>query len=64
MLAYINISHVNNIIKVLKAHLNKGAKEKLKYIKEDIKLIFNNLINNAKELLQVIQELKVVLSGS
>jgi hypothetical protein len=54
MLAYINISHVNNIIKVLKAHLNKGAKEKLKYIKEDIKLIFNNLINNAKELLQVI----------
>jgi hypothetical protein len=64
MLAYINISYINNIIKVLKAYLNKGAKEKLKYIKEDIKLIFNNLINNAKELLQVIRELKVVLSGS
>jgi hypothetical protein len=64
MLAYTNISHIDNIIKVLGAYLNKGAKEKLKYIKEDIKLIFNNFINNAKELLQVIRESKVVLSGS
>jgi hypothetical protein len=54
VLAYINISYVNNIIKVLGAYLNKGAKEKLKYIKEDIRLIFNDFINNAKELLQVI----------
>jgi len=64
VLAYINISYVDNIIKVLRAYLNKGAKEKLKYIREDIKLIFNNLINNTKKLLQVMQELKVILSGS
>jgi hypothetical protein len=64
MLAYINISYINNIIKVLRAYLNKSAKEKLKYIREDIRLIFNNLINNAKELLQVMRELKVILSGS
>jgi hypothetical protein len=64
MLAYINISYIDNIIKVLRAYLNKGAKEKLKYIREDIRPIFNDLINNAKELLQVIRESKVVLSGS
>jgi hypothetical protein len=54
MLAYINISYIDNIIKVLGTYLNEGVKEKLKYIKENIKLIFNDFINNAKELLQVI----------
>jgi hypothetical protein len=64
VLAYTNISHVDNTIEVLRAYLNEGAKEKLKYIREDIRLIFNDLIDNAKELLQVMRESKVVLSGS
>ena len=64
MLAYINISYVDNTIKVLRAYLNESAKEKLKYIKEDIRPIFNNLTNNAKKLLNVMRISKVVLSGS
>jgi hypothetical protein len=64
VLAYTNISYINNIIKALRAYINKGAKEKLKYIREDIKLIFNNLTNNAKELLNVIRISKVILSKS
>jgi hypothetical protein len=51
MLAYINIGYINNIIEVLGAHLNKAIKEKLKYIREDIRPMFNNLIDNTKELL-------------
>jgi hypothetical protein len=61
VLAYINISYINNTIKALRAHMDKGAKEKLKYIREDIKLMFNDFINNAKELLNVMRMLKVVL---
>jgi hypothetical protein len=64
VLAYINISYINNTIKALKAHMHEGAKEKLKYIREDVKLIFNNLINNAKKLLNVMRILKVMLSKS
>jgi hypothetical protein len=64
VLTYTNISHIDNTIKVLRAYLNEGVKEKLKYIREDIKLIFNNFVNNAKELLQVMRELKVILSKS
>jgi hypothetical protein len=44
--------------------MHEGAKEKLKYIREDVKLIFNNLINNAKKLLNVMRILKVMLSKS
>lgn len=44
--------------------MHKGAKEKLKYIREDIRPVFNDLINNAKELLNVIRILKVILSRS
>jgi flagellar motor component MotA len=64
MLAYINISYVDNIIKALRAYMHKGAKEKLKYIRKDIRLVFNNLTNNAKELLNVICILKIMLSKS
>jgi hypothetical protein len=64
VLAYTNIGYVNNTIKVLRAHLDKGAKEKLKYTREDVGPVFNDLTDNAKELLNVMRESKVVLSGS
>ena len=64
MLAYINIGHINNTIEALGAYIDEGAKEKLKYIREDIRLIFNDLINNAKELLNVMRILKVMFSRS
>jgi len=64
VLAYINISYIDNIIKALGAYMHKGTKEKLKYIREDVKLIFNNFTNNAKELLNVMRMLKVILSKS
>jgi vacuolar-type H+-ATPase subunit E/Vma4 len=47
---------------MLRAYINDNAKEKLKYIKENIRLIFNNFINNIKKLFNVIYKLKVVLS--
>jgi hypothetical protein len=61
VLAYINIGYVDNTIEALGAYIDKGAKEKLKYIREDIRPMFNDLINNAKELLNVIRILKVIL---
>ena len=64
VLAYINIGHIDNIIEALGVHMNEGVKEKLKYIREDIRLVFNDLINNTKELLNVMYILKVILSGS
>jgi hypothetical protein len=64
VLAYINISHVDNTIKALRAHMDKGVKEKLKYIREDVKLVFNDLTNNAEELLNVMRMSKVMLSRS
>ena len=62
--AYINIGYVDNTIEALGAYIDEGAKEKLKYTREDIRPIFNDLINNAKELLNVIRISKVVLSRS
>jgi hypothetical protein len=64
VLAYTNIGHVENTIEVLGAHLDKDAKEKLKYTREDVRPVFNDLTNNAKELLNAMRESKVVLSGS
>ena len=64
MLSYINISYIDSAIKILGAYINDNAKEKLKHIREDVKPIFDNLINNFKELLRVMRKLKVMLSGS
>ena len=64
MLSYTNISYINSAIKILGAYIDDNAKEKLKHTREDVKLIFDNFTNNFKELLRVIRELKVVLSGS
>jgi hypothetical protein len=64
VLSYINIGHVNSAIEILGAYMDDNAKEKLKHIREDIKPMFNDLINNFKELLRVMRESKVVLSGS
>ena len=64
MLTYINIGYINSIIEVLGVYLNKDAKEKLKYIREDIRPIFKDLINNEEEILQVMRVLKVILSRS
>ena len=64
MLSYINISYVDSAIKILGAYINDSAKEKLKHIRENVKLIFNNLTNNFKELLRVMHKSKVILSGS
>jgi hypothetical protein len=49
---------------MLKAYINNNAKERLKYIRENIKLIFDDFINNAKELFNVIYKLKVMLFKS
>ena len=64
VLAYTNIGHVDNTIEALGAHIDKGAKEKLKYTKEDVRPMFNDLINNVEELLNVMRMSKVMLSGS
>jgi len=64
VLSYTNISYINSAIKILGAYIDDNAKEKLKHTREDVKLIFDNFTNNFKELLRVIRELKVVLSGS
>jgi hypothetical protein len=64
VLAYTNIGHVDNTIEVLGAHMDEGAKEKLKYTREDVKPVFNDLTDNAEELLNAMRKSKVVLSGS
>ena len=64
MLAYTNISHINNIIEVLKTYINEIAKKKLKYIRENVRLIFNDFADNAKKLLNIMRKLKVMLSKS
>jgi hypothetical protein len=64
MLAYINIDYINNIIKGLAAYINKGTKDKFKYIREDVRPMFNNLIDSAKELVNIMHKSKVVLSRS
>ena len=64
VLAYINIGHVDNTIEALGAHMDEGTKEKLKYTREDVRPVFNDLTNNTEELLNVMCILKVVLSGS
>jgi hypothetical protein len=64
VLAYTNIGHVDNTIEALRAHMDEGVKEKLKYTREDVKPVFNDLINNVKELLNVMRMSKVMLSGS
>jgi len=64
VLSYINIGYINSAIEILRAYIDNNIKEKLKHIREDIKPMFNNLIDNFKELLGVIRELKVMLSGS
>ena len=64
VLAYTNIRHIDNTIEVLGAHMDEVAKKKLKYTREDVRPVFNDLTDNAKELLNVMRESKVVLSGS
>jgi hypothetical protein len=64
VLAYTNIGHVDNPIEGLAAHIDKGAKEKLKYTREDVRPVFNDLTDDVEELLNVMRESKVVLSGS
>jgi hypothetical protein len=64
VLAYTNLGHVDNTIEGLGAHIVKGAKDKLKYTREDVRPVFNDLTDNAKELLGVMRKSKVVLSGS
>ena len=44
--------------------MDKGTKEKLKYTREDIRPVFNNLTNNTEELFNVMYISKVILSGS
>jgi hypothetical protein len=46
---------------MLKAYINNNVKERLNYIRENLKLIFNNFINNAKELFNIIYKLKVMI---
>jgi predicted nucleic acid-binding OB-fold protein len=64
LLSYTNISHVDSAIELLRAYIDNDAKEKLKRIREDVKIMFNDLTDNAKELFNVICKSKVVLSRS
>ena len=61
---YINIDYINNIIKALGIYIDEGIKKKLKYIKKNIRPIFNNFINNIKKLLNIIYILKIIFFRS
>lgn len=62
-LSYTNIGHVDNTIEVLGASMDEVAKKKLKYTRGDLRPVFNDLTDNAKELLKAMRQSKVVLSG-
>ncbi|KAF4627298.1 hypothetical protein G7Y89_g10854 [Cudoniella acicularis] len=64
LLSYTNIGYVDSAIELLGAHLDDDAKEKLKYTREDVRPVFDDLTDNAEELFNVIRKSKVVLSGS
>jgi hypothetical protein len=49
---------------MLKAYINDNAKERLKHIRGNVKLIFDDFINNTKELFNIMRKLKVILSKS
>jgi hypothetical protein len=64
VLSYTNIGHVDSAIEILGAYMDDDAKEKLKHTREDVKPVFDDLTDNFEELLGVMRESKVVLSGS
>lgn len=50
LLTYINIGYLDIAIECLGAHLDDGEKEKLKYRREDVRPVFNDLTYNSEEL--------------